>query len=120
MTKSAKQTNNFRVNIPATPAWKIKSIANFKSRREAKAKSSSTTGKDSGKNQSKPGQIKPSENIPPQLKVVLNELSKLNKEESELKNEIQQLHEMKTSLIWMLRKGALHDTYRNHAYSDSK
>ena len=121
-----KQSTKFRINIPVTPSWKIKSIANFKARREAKLKQASIASKETGKNQSKSGQPiisnKPTDisTVPPPLKVVLNELVKLNKEENELKNEIQQLHEMKTSLTWMLRKGALYDTYRNHAYTDSK
>jgi len=126
MTKQSKATtSSFRINIPVTPSWKIKSIANFKARREIKSKQASLAGKETGKNQIKSGPSKPTEStssplVLPPLKVVLNELGKLNKEENELKNEIQQLHEMKTSLIWMLRKGALHDTYRNHSYSDSK
>lgn len=121
MTNNSKQTTKFRVNIPVTPSWKIKSIAKFKLQRELKSKQVSNASKEVGKNPIKSGlQPKPVESLPPQLKVVLNELNKLSKEETELKNEVQQLHEMKTSLTWMLRKGALYDTYRNHSYSDRK
>ena len=134
--KESKCVKSFRVPIPVTPLWKVNSIAKYKfylknKRRLSEFSNSSLAGFQShaasNMKFNKPhnvtnvataglvGQPIVDESTP-QLRTVITEIVRLTKEENELSREVQQLHEMNTSLLWLLKKATMYETFRNHNF----
>ena len=106
MTKS-KIIRKFKAEIKRVPLTKVIAIAQYKQNQINKKKE-----------ENKPISIKEKINEPAvnetTLKPIISEMSQLLKEEQELKQELNALHDVNTSLIWLLNKATMIETNRNH------
>ena len=105
MTKS-KIIRKFKAEIKRVPLTKVLAIAQYRQNQINKKK-------EENKPIIKEKIIETAVNETT-LKPIISEMSQLLKEEQALKQELNALHDVNTSLIWLLNKATMIETNRNH------
>jgi hypothetical protein len=97
----SKVFTKFVIQVNPVPKWKIKAIAKYKLEKYSKSNESSTKV------------VRPHDSSMLSIRGISNEITKLIKEEKDLRSELNTLHTLKTSVLWLLKKGTINQTERN-------
>jgi hypothetical protein len=117
-TTTPKPSIKYRVAINHVEPWKIQSIARFKAKlakKDSKPQTTQTLEKKKGQKKSTPPAATSSnKSVASQIRAnliesTLRDLAQYNYNSSVIKNRIAALHSVRSSLLWLLKKTAVHE-----------
>ena len=116
-----KNINKFSVSIPVTPSWKIKAIAQYKTKLHLKKNPDRSVATQALlKRWESSSQRVSTVSKAEKILCIQKEREVLEHNAELLGNEIRSLNTIKGRLLWLLNKSILYETERNHVSKSPK